>query len=131
MELKAGIDLSSKIDPQELFMSEQHKTRYVNLFGLKKTIDQTINHAVKALKGHEVEIEETVSWFEFKPTPLTKVPALIHSISGDIKVEADRDGVIRIQYNPKLAEENPWVTFPSDGNWKMQTKAKKEGSRIK
>lgn len=122
MNLTADITLRGKIDSEGQLLSKQHKARYRYLFSIETVLDQAYEHAVKALPEYEAERGETMSSFEFKPTSPTNAPALIHSAGGDIPVHPDQGGVIRIEYDPKLAKENPWVTFPSDGKYRMETK---------
>ena len=42
---------------------------------------------------------------------------IIHSRRGSIKVTPEGDGSFRLVHDPRLAEENPWVSFPPGGKW--------------
>jgi len=129
MKLEADVTLRGKIDSEGQILAQQHKARYRYLFSTESIVDKAYEHAAKALPEYQVEREETISYFEFKPTPPTNAPALIHSAGGEIRIQPDQDGIIRIQYDRKLAEENPWVTFPSDGKYKMETKEREEAEQ--
>jgi len=124
LSLEGTISLKGELDPEKQVLSEQHKARYAYLFSIEGIMDQVHSHVAESLKQYESKREETISWVEFKPTSLNNAPALIHSAGGDIKVNPDQDGVIRIKYDAKLAKENPWVTFPSEGKCRIQTKLK-------
>jgi hypothetical protein len=129
MKLEADITLQVKIDSEGQILAEQHKARYRYLFSVESILDHALEHATKALPEYEAEREETTSWFEFTSTPATNAPALIHSARGNIRVKPDQDGVIRLRYDSNLAKENPWVTFPSDGKWRMETKEKEKAEQ--
>jgi len=126
MKLEAGITLRGKIDSEGQILAEKRKARYRHLFSVKSVVDQAYNHVATVLPECETDRKETMTWFEFMPTPPTDSPALIHSAGGDIEVVPDRDGIIRIEFNLALAKENPWVTFPSNGKGKMETQEKKQ-----
>lgn len=108
MKLAADITLRGKLDSEGQLLAEQHKARYRYLFSGEGIVDGAFDHAIEALPDSDVNRKETISSFEFQPTPPTNAPALIQSADGDIRVKPDQDGVIRIKYDPKLAKENPW-----------------------
>ena len=107
--------------PPKRILSAQHKARYRDLFMGESMVAQTMVHATKTTPEVKALRDKTASCFEFTPTQSTNAPAVIDSTDGVIRIVPDQHGVIRVIYDPKLAQENPWVTFPSDGSWKTVT----------
>lgn len=123
-----SISFSGSIDklrPKEQILSNQNEAQYTALFRLGnidlKTFETNLRKQVTNILNDAVfEQPEFIVWGTFMPKTPTNAPAIIHSKKGDIKVMPDVDGVIRMQYDPQLGEENPLVTFPSAGAWKIQ-----------
>jgi hypothetical protein len=113
--LNLRVDLS--ISPDEKQFIDQRKARYSDLFSIKGRLDQ-IGDRLHREQGAEFSKSKALG--EFRPSAPTYAPALIHLNRGDVRINPDKDGVIRIQYDSELTKENPWVTFPAKGNWKCQ-----------
>ncbi len=124
MQLEAKIDLHGNIKTKGRVVSGKHKIRYIDLFSIRTMQEQVVDQITGDVRDYVdyVHPHESITWSEFRPTKPIESPVVIYGRSGNIKVGPDPDGVVRIKYDPKLAKENPFVTFPSDGQLEVFSK---------
>jgi len=126
MQLKATVELRGSTEAKGQVVSGKYKVRYTDLFSIRTIQEQVVDQITGDVIEHADRLRphESTTWSEFKPTRPTRSSAVIHGRNGNVKVGPDQDGVIRIKYDSKLAEENPLVTFPSAGELKVFSKLK-------
>lgn len=125
LTLQAQLSLSAPPDSQFQELEKTRRARYRFFFNVEEIATNTLSHFNNLKLGKmDTNSGRSPSVLTYtpprqSPAPSTQPAVVIHSRRGDIHVTPDHDGIIRIVYDSKLAEENPWVTLPPGGRWKV------------
>jgi hypothetical protein len=116
-----NLNATFPITPQFKFPYDGGDIRYSSLFVSDESFPQITKEVARVEKEVGITRTKTQRIFEFVPKNRNKGAVIIKSKKGGISIPPDADGLVKINYDPILSREDPWVTFPpAKEGWEPQ-----------